>query len=142
VSTAIRSRVAEAPIGHWPQGMAFSADGKTILVGDMVEKDYWLFEWNGSRLRATGQRVKMNGGPVAIRTADTERPRVPPAALASPLVPPLPAAAEESPLRTSVGVPVVGDVPHVVVHVELAQLGGRDLPQALPHVRHVPVGRC
>lgn len=64
------SRMAEAPIGHWPQGVAFSSDGKTILVGNMIEKDYWVFEWNGSRLRATGQRVKMNGGPVAIRTAD------------------------------------------------------------------------
>ena len=63
-------RVAQAPIGHWSQGAAFSSDGKTILVGNMIEKDYWVFEWNGSRLRATGQRVKMNGGPVAIRTAD------------------------------------------------------------------------
>jgi hypothetical protein len=42
----------------------------------MIEKDYWVFEWNGSRLRATGQRVKMNGGPVAIRTADKSRSRV------------------------------------------------------------------
>lgn len=64
------SRVAEAPIGHWSQGAVFSADGKTILVGNMVEKDYWVFEWNGTRLRATGQRLKMSGGPVAIRTAD------------------------------------------------------------------------
>jgi DNA-binding beta-propeller fold protein YncE len=64
------SRVAEAPIGHWSQGAAFSPDGKTILVGNMVEKDYWVFQWDGSTLRDTGQRVKMNGGPVAIRTAD------------------------------------------------------------------------
>src|SRR5690348_16129058 len=33
------SRVAEAPIGHWSQGAAWSADGKTLLVGNMVEKD-------------------------------------------------------------------------------------------------------
>jgi DNA-binding beta-propeller fold protein YncE len=64
------SRVGEAPIGRWSQGTAFSADGKTILVGNMVEKDYWVFQWDGSTLRDTGQRVKMNGGPVAIRTAD------------------------------------------------------------------------
>jgi DNA-binding beta-propeller fold protein YncE len=64
------SRVAEASLGHWSQGAAFSPDGKTILVGNMIEKDYWVFQWNGTTLRDTGQRVKMNGGPVAIRTAE------------------------------------------------------------------------
>ncbi len=64
------ARVAEAPIGHWSQGVAFAADSKTILVGNMIEKDYWVFQWDGSTLRDTGQRLKMNGGPVAIRTAD------------------------------------------------------------------------
>jgi DNA-binding beta-propeller fold protein YncE len=64
------SRVAEARIGRWSQGAAFSADGKTILVGNMVEKDYWVFQWDGRTLRDTGQRVKVNGGPAAIRTAD------------------------------------------------------------------------
>ncbi|HEY3065649.1 MAG TPA: beta-propeller fold lactonase family protein [Methylomirabilota bacterium] len=63
-------RVAEAPIGRWSQGVVFSADGKTLLVGNMVEKDYWVFSWDGTMLKDTGQRVKMNGGPVAIRTAE------------------------------------------------------------------------
>jgi len=64
------SRVTEAPIGRWSQGAAFSPDGKTILVGNMIEKDYWVFQWDGSTLKDTGQRVKVNGGPVAIRTAE------------------------------------------------------------------------
>ena len=64
------ARVAEAPIGHWSQGTAFSADGKTIIVGNMVEKDYWVFSWDGTTLKNTGQRVKVNGGPAAIRTAE------------------------------------------------------------------------
>ena len=64
------ARLAEAPIGHWSQGAMFTPDGKTILVGNMVEKDYWVFSWDGSTLKDTGQRVKMNGGPVAIRTAE------------------------------------------------------------------------
>jgi DNA-binding beta-propeller fold protein YncE len=64
------SRIAEAPIGKWSQGAAFSPDGKTILVGNMISKDYWVFTWDGSKLTDTGQRVKMNGGPVAIRTAE------------------------------------------------------------------------
>jgi hypothetical protein len=64
------TRIAEAPIGRWSQGAAFAPDGKRILVGNMIEKDYWVFEWNGTALRDTGQRVKVNGGPAAIRTTD------------------------------------------------------------------------
>jgi len=64
------SRVAEARIGRWSQGAAFSPDGKTLLVGNMIEKDYWVFQWDSTTLRDTGQRIKMSGGPAAIRTAD------------------------------------------------------------------------
>jgi DNA-binding beta-propeller fold protein YncE len=64
------ARVAEAPIGHWSQGVAWSPDGTTLLVGNMVEKDYWVFSWDGTTLKDTGGRVKMNGGAAAIRTAD------------------------------------------------------------------------
>ena len=70
VSGTRLSRMAEAPIGHWSQGVAFSPDGKLMLVGNMVEKDYWIFNWDGTNLRDTMQRVKVNGGPAAIRTAD------------------------------------------------------------------------
>ena len=44
--------------------------GKTLLVGNMVEKEYWVFSWDGSTLKDTGQRVKVNGGPIGIRIAD------------------------------------------------------------------------
>lgn len=64
------SRVGEAPIGHWSQGAVFAADSKTILVGNMVEKDYWVFRWTGALLKDTTQRVKVNGGPAAIRAAE------------------------------------------------------------------------
>jgi DNA-binding beta-propeller fold protein YncE len=70
VSGKTLSRVAEAPIGHWSQGAAWTPDGKSILVGNMVEKDYWVFSWDGTTLKDTGQRVKVNGGPVGIRIAD------------------------------------------------------------------------
>ena len=70
VSGTTLAKVAEGRIGHWSQGVAFSADGKTILVGNMVEKDYWVFEWNGTVLRDTGVRIAVKGGPAAIRTAD------------------------------------------------------------------------
>ena len=47
------TRVAEAPIGKWSQGAAWSPDGKTILVGNMVSKDFWVFSWDGTRTRAS-----------------------------------------------------------------------------------------
>lgn len=63
-------KVAEAPLGHWSQGPAFSPDGKTILVCNMVEKDLQVFSWSGRKLRDTGHRIKVNGGAAAIRTAE------------------------------------------------------------------------
>ncbi len=69
VSGTSLAKVAEAPIGHWSQGVAFSADGRTILVGNMVEKDVQVFAWDGSTLRETA-RIKVNGGPAAVRTAE------------------------------------------------------------------------
>src|SRR6058998_1389864 len=63
------TKVAEAPIGHWSQGAAFSPDGKTILVGNMVEKDVQVFAFDGRSLKEVG-RIKVNGGPAAIRTAE------------------------------------------------------------------------
>lgn len=62
------SRSAEAPIGHWSQGAAFSADGRTILVQNMVEKDLWVFAFDGWSLKDTGQRIKLRAGGGALRT--------------------------------------------------------------------------
>jgi DNA-binding beta-propeller fold protein YncE len=63
------ARVAEAPIGHWSQGVVFSPDGKLVLVGNMVEKDVQVFAWDGKTLRETA-RIKVNGGSAALRTAE------------------------------------------------------------------------
>lgn len=63
-------RLAEAPIGTWSQGVAFSNDNRTIVVCNMVEKDLQVFSWDGKRLRDTGHPIALGGGPVAIRVAD------------------------------------------------------------------------
>jgi DNA-binding beta-propeller fold protein YncE len=60
-------KVAEAPIGHWSQGIAFSRDGKTILVQNMVERNISVFRWEGGKLTA-GTPIDVGGGPAAIRT--------------------------------------------------------------------------
>lgn len=62
------TKVGETSIGHWSQGVAFSADSRTLLVTNMVEKDVQVLTWDGSTLRDTGQRISVSGGPAAIRT--------------------------------------------------------------------------
>jgi DNA-binding beta-propeller fold protein YncE len=64
------TRLAEAPIGHWSQGVAFTPDGQYILVQNMVEKDITLLRIVGEKLEDTGQRLRVKGGPAAIRTAE------------------------------------------------------------------------
>jgi sugar lactone lactonase YvrE len=60
-----------APIGAWPQGAAFSDDGKQLLVQSMVERAIAVFAIeDGARLRDTRQRIPVRGGAAAIRTAE------------------------------------------------------------------------
>jgi hypothetical protein len=59
---------AAAWIGRWSQGIAFSADSRTILVQNMGDKEIQVLRWDGSTLQDTGQRIKTNGGPAGIRT--------------------------------------------------------------------------
>jgi hypothetical protein len=60
----------EAKIGRWSQGALFSADSKTVLVGNMVENDIALYRIESNGVVDTGTRVKVNGGPAAMRTAE------------------------------------------------------------------------
>ncbi len=62
------TRVAEAPIGGWSQGVAFSADGRMLLVQNMIERDIQVFAFDGGTLRETS-RIPLAGGGAAIRTA-------------------------------------------------------------------------
>jgi DNA-binding beta-propeller fold protein YncE len=60
--------VAEAPIGRWSQGIAFSRDSRTVLVQSMVERSIQVFRWDGSKLWP-GVTLDMGAGPAAIGTA-------------------------------------------------------------------------
>lgn len=64
------TKLAEAPIGHWSQGVAFTPNNQYVLVQNMVEKEIMIFKLAGDKLEDTGQRLKMKGGPAAIRTAE------------------------------------------------------------------------
>jgi DNA-binding beta-propeller fold protein YncE len=62
------AKVAEVNIGKWPQGVAWSHDGKTLLAQSMVDNALAVVSFNGKSLKVTGQ-LKVTGGPDGIRTA-------------------------------------------------------------------------
>ena len=60
--------IAEAKVGHWCQGSAWSKDGKTLVVQCTVERELMMFSFNGRTLKPAGS-VKLTAGPVGIGTA-------------------------------------------------------------------------
>ncbi len=56
--------VAEAPIGRWAEGMAFSRDGHTILVQNMGDRTLSVLRWDGRHLT--------EGEPIPIKDAGPE----------------------------------------------------------------------
>lgn len=63
--------VSQAQVGSWSQGAAFSADGRTLLVGNMVERNLSVLEvHDDGRATDTGRRIPVAGGSAALRTAD------------------------------------------------------------------------
>ncbi len=62
-------KVAEAPVGAWGQGVAWSRDSRRLLVQCMVGQTIEAFAFDGRRLRHTAS-LAMPAGPAAIRTAE------------------------------------------------------------------------
>jgi len=60
--------VAEAQTGRWSQGIAFSKDGKTVMVESMIDHGLDVFRWNGTTL-TPGPILDVKGGAAAIRTS-------------------------------------------------------------------------
>ncbi|RTL51280.1 MAG: YncE family protein [Bradyrhizobiaceae bacterium] len=60
--------VAEAGVGHWCQGVAFSKDNKKILVQCMVENEIQVFDFDGKALKRSGA-IKATG-PAGIGVAE------------------------------------------------------------------------
>lgn len=59
----------KARIGHWSQGVVFSADGKQIYVQTMKEGEIEIYDWDGVSLTDTGQRIDLKGGGGAMQTS-------------------------------------------------------------------------
>jgi len=68
LSGARLTPVAEARVGPWCQGVAWSTDERTVVIQCMVEQQIEVFDFDGSQL-ARKAPIKVPGGPASIRTA-------------------------------------------------------------------------
>jgi DNA-binding beta-propeller fold protein YncE len=62
------TKVAQAKVGHWCQGAAFSKNNKTVVIQCMVEKNLQVFNFDGRNLKPAGT-VALSGGGAGLRTA-------------------------------------------------------------------------
>lgn len=61
-------KVTEGKVGHWCQGVAWSGDGKRLVVQCAIEQELQAFAFDGKELKPAGT-VKVKGGPAGIATA-------------------------------------------------------------------------
>jgi DNA-binding beta-propeller fold protein YncE len=61
-------RTAELPGGEAAQGIVFTADSRHLIVQFNVERQLALYAVNDGKLRDTGERIALTGGPSSLRT--------------------------------------------------------------------------
>jgi DNA-binding beta-propeller fold protein YncE len=66
------TKVAEAPVGKWCQGIAWNKKSSMVLVQCMVEEEIHVFKFTGVTAKGLtkGGTIKTTGGPAGIRTAE------------------------------------------------------------------------
>jgi DNA-binding beta-propeller fold protein YncE len=66
------TKVAEAPVGKWCQGIAWNKKSSVILVQCMVEQEIHAFKFTGVTAKGLSKNgtIKTSGGPAGIRTAE------------------------------------------------------------------------
>ncbi|MBY4833759.1 YncE family protein [Burkholderia dolosa] len=61
-------QTSEAPGGEAAQGIVFTADSRYVIVQFNVERQLAFYAVDGGRLRDTGERIALTGGPSSLRT--------------------------------------------------------------------------
>jgi DNA-binding beta-propeller fold protein YncE len=62
------TRMGVVPVGVFPEGGAFSADGSYLYVGNFLDQDLSVLKVEGDKLTDTGTRFKLPGHPASIRS--------------------------------------------------------------------------
>ena len=63
------SVVQEHPIGRIPEGVAFTSDGKFLVLQCHPDRELWIFSVNRGQLKDTGKRIKVPGMPSSLRAS-------------------------------------------------------------------------
>lgn len=62
-------RVQQLPTGRIPEGVAFTSDGKYLVVQCHPDQQLRIYKVNGEKIEDTGERVAVPGRPSALRAA-------------------------------------------------------------------------
>jgi DNA-binding beta-propeller fold protein YncE len=61
------TRIQDIEVGALPEGAVFTPDGKYILVGNYLDKDFSILRVFGTKVIDTGKRFKVPGHPASVR---------------------------------------------------------------------------
>ena len=61
------SRLQEITLGGIPESLAFSPDGRILLVGNLLDQDIAVLRVNGTEVVDTGRRLPLPAQPAALR---------------------------------------------------------------------------
>jgi len=62
------TRIATVPVGVFPDGGAFSADGGYLYIGNFTDQDLSVLKVDGDKVTDTGKRFKLPGHPASMRS--------------------------------------------------------------------------
>jgi len=61
------TKVGDVEVGGLPEGMAFTPDGKYLVVGNYIDQDLSILKVDGTKITDTGKRFKLPGHPASLR---------------------------------------------------------------------------
>jgi len=61
------TKVGDVEVGGLPEGIAFTPDGKYLLVGNFLDQDLSILKVDGTQITDTGKRFKLPGHPASLR---------------------------------------------------------------------------
>jgi DNA-binding beta-propeller fold protein YncE len=62
-------KVESHPVGAIPEGVAFTSDGRYLVVQCHPARELWMFRVEGESVKDTGERIKVPGMPSSLRAA-------------------------------------------------------------------------
>ena len=61
------TKTQDIEVGGLPEAVVFTPDGKYILVGNYLDKDFSILKVSGTKVKDTGKRFKVPGHPASAR---------------------------------------------------------------------------